>query len=197
MKRIATALFVTILLTGGAACTKKEADEALVTATTVAATSDTTTGSRTSDTTTKSDSDGGSTDTTVKRSAPDSGDGGCPTAEEATSVSESFDVFDPTAPSFDPAKLKASVEQAMALIEKYLPSSLQGDLVIVRGAITQFVEAMQGIDISNPASVTPEQMKKLEEITKAMSSPEVKTAMDNIADYFNTNCPDSGLDLNS
>lgn len=197
MKRLAAIACTALMLVGGAACSKKETKDVNTTATTVARdeSSTATTSRPSTDTTSKSDSDESATDTTLERNRADSGDGGCPTAAEAKEIKDTFEGFDPTAPGNDAAALMAKVNESLEMMKKYLPSSLHGDLETVTSALTDLLTAVSGVDMTNPASISPEKLAELQAASAKMQAPEVEKAMDNISNYFKTNCPDIGLDL--
>lgn len=194
MKRTAVVLVVTMLLAGGAACTKKDAQEALTTATTIT-TAETPDGDRTADVGSDTGRDVDSSDSPSSTPSPDSGDGGCPTPQEAQELTDVFGGTGAMGADFDFGELEKSMQDAVAVMRKSLPASLQPDLDIVASTIEEMFGLLSQIDLSNPESITPEQAQKFQEFETRSQSPEFTTAMDNLTTYFREHC--DGLDIGS
>lgn len=205
MKRVAIVLFTALLATSGAACTKKSAEESLATATTLgsattAMVDDVEDAEDSPATTSKPRDDEGNsdktTDTTVAKDESYSDDGGCPTAAEAAEVKGFFEGVDLLTPGADTTKLIEGLKKALALMEKYIPSSLNDEFEVMKAALTEFYELYSQVDLSNPASISPELRAQFEALMAKVESPEVQQAGDSISNYFKTHCDsiDLGLD---
>lgn len=173
MRRIVIVAFVAMLAFSGAACSKKSDNAS----------------SDTSSTTGKaSGSSGGADTSTTKASAGGSG-GKCPTQAEVDEINKKTDAAS-SAKSADVAAMKSAFNDAADAMAKYLPDNLKGDLETVKTAMDTYLSSLEGLDLSSPANLTPDQMQKLQDASKVLETPEVQQAQKNIQDYFKSSCPE-------
>ena len=85
-------------------------------------------------------------------------------------------------------------DQLFAAGTESLPSELEGDIAVLRRAVTEFAAAMDEIGV-NPftdpnafATMTPEQMEQFEQVTELFDNPEVDQAFESIEEYGEREC---------
>lgn len=85
--------------------------------------------------------------------------------------------------SSDMSQLKSDLDKASADV----PSELKGDFQTISDAVSSMVSQMQG---TSGNIMDPDYQSKLEQAGKAMDTPQVKQAQDNIEKYIQKTCPD-------
>ncbi len=178
LKRI-TGLMVACMLFAGAAAACSSTKKASVSA----GASTTTAASSTGQTT----SSGSTSGSTAGSSSGGSGNAAkCAAAGQAYAKAISGEEAALTpGKTFDPAALQQEYDAASSII----PSNLKGDYTTLGNAIKQFVAAMKGVDLSNPASyANPATIAKLQAAGKSFSSPQVKSASSALGTYFESQC---------
>jgi hypothetical protein len=135
-------------------------------------------------TTTASSGSGGSTTTAS------SGSGGqvdCSAAEAAYAKLGSSEASVMTSGGkLDPSAIQKDYDAAAPLI----PDNLKSDYNTLGNAVKQFVAALQGVDLSNPASLAsnPAAMAKIQAAENAFNSADVQKASTNLKNYFDSGC---------
>jgi hypothetical protein len=197
LRRAPVALLALVLVAGLAACSSKDASD-VSSGTTAGASTQTTV----TDTTAAAEADG--TDTTpastvdagalaANAGAPASHAGSCPTQDDVDGMQaelESASGGDVT----DIASLAAEYDAAFAFLAAYLPSDHQADLDTVSNAFSGYVDALSGVDLSNPDALTDDQKAALDAAGQQFDTPEVEAANTRIEDYFTQTCPNVNFD---
>jgi hypothetical protein len=191
-RRVVLASMSLLLVAALASCSTKPAVTEAATGTT--AEGSTTTAPSTPDTT----SDAGSGDSTTSVPVGDlaapaaSRAGSCPTQDQVDAVQNELEAGSSGASSSD--QLAAEYDAAFSFLAAYLPPERQADLELVRNAFSGYVQALSGVDLSNPEALTDDQYAALDAAGKAFDTPEVEAANSRIEDYFSQACP--GVNFN-
>lgn len=71
-----------------------------------------------------------------------------------------------------------------------LPKDIRADFQLFAEAYAEFARGMAelDIDLSNPASMDPEQMAKLQELGESLEGPEIEEASANVEAYLEAKC---------
>jgi hypothetical protein len=181
LKRI-TGLMVACMLFAGAAAACSSTKKTSVSA----GASTTTTASSTGQTTSSGSTSGSGSGSGSGSSSGSGNSAKCVAAGEAYAKAMSGEEAALTpGKTFNPAQLQQEYDAAASLI----PSNLKGDYDTLGNAIKQFVAAMKGVDLSNPASLAnPATAAKLQAAGQTFSSPQVKAASSALGTYFESQC---------
>ncbi len=119
--------------------------------------------------------------------------GSCPTQTQVDSVQSELEAGSSGATSSE--DLAADYDAAFSFLANYLPPDRQADLDVVRHAFSGYVQALSGVDLSNPDALSDDQYAALDAAGQAFDTPEVEAANSRIEDYFTQTCP--GVNFNS
>ena len=70
-------------------------------------------------------------------------------------------------------ELVAQFDAAYTFLGSYLPDELQADLTLVRASFASYMQALSGVDLSNPDALTDEQTAALDAASASVDNPEV------------------------
>lgn len=198
-RRILAALVAVLVVAGAAACSSKGSDDVstATTETVSGATSDT----AAPDTTTGGGAEGAdTTDTTADAAsiaalAGEAGSraGACPTQAEVDTVQAELEAASGGSVT-DVDSLAAEYDAAFSFLAAYLPADKQADLDLVRNAFSGYVQALSGVDLSNPDALSDDQKAALDAAGQQFDTPEVEAANTRIEEYFTQTCPDVNFD---
>ena len=91
-------------------------------------------------------------------------------------------------------QLASEYDAAFGFLGAYLPEERQADLELVRNAFSGYVQALSGVDLSNPDQLTNDQYAALDAVGQAFDTPDVEAANSRIQDYFSQTCPGVNFD---
>lgn len=117
--------------------------------------------------------------------------GGCYEASVAVSAAMSTALAGPFAELGIEAETSPEVD--LARLAADAPEEIADDLTTVADALGAYYETIAdaGIDLSDPATLTPEAVAALEDAAAAFESSEFQAASDGITAWFEENCPAS------
>ncbi len=179
LKRITGLMLACMLFAGAAACSSSAKKAASVAA-----------GGAKTTTTAASSAGAGSSTTAATTSGGSGGSSGsgvdCAAAAAAYEKAQSGAASALTpGGKFDPSALDKEYAAAAPLV----PSRLKGDYDTLGAAIKKFVAALNGVDLSNPASyANPATVAKLQAASQSFEAPQVKAASQALQSYFGTGC---------
>ncbi len=81
------------------------------------------------------------------------------------------------------------IEDSLGDLQSEIPSELKDDFQVYSDALSQYAEQMK--DVSFGDLFNPETQQKMEDASSLLDTDEVKTAQQNIEDYFTKTCPDA------
>jgi hypothetical protein len=116
--------------------------------------------------------------------------GSCPTQDQIDGVQSSVE----SAADGSSDELVAQFDAAYTFLGSYLPDELQADLTLVRASFASYMQALSGVDLSNPDALTDEQTAALDAASASVDNPEVQAANTRIEDYFTQTCPGVNFD---
>ena len=199
-RRVLLASLSVLLVAALSACSTKQASSenastdttAEVSATTQPSTSDT----ATNDTGSGDTSSGDTSESVVDIAGPaGSRAGTCPTQDQVDSMQNELEAASGGASSTD--QLAAEYDAAFGFLGAYLPEERQADLELVRNAFSGYVQALSGVDLSNPDQLSNDQYAALDAAGQAFDTPDVEAANSRIEDYFSQTCPGVNFDEGS
>jgi len=173
--KVATALVVGLALVAGACGSSAKKDDASGTGNAVTATVESTTSTSRSTATTAGSS---SNDVSGLGSAGDCLQAAGAYATLAAAMLQGLG----GTPSSDVSQLQGELND----LKSQIPSAIQDDFNTFAQGVQAYGQAMQGVDMSN--LLDPATQSKLEAAGKALDTPEMKTAQDNIDAYFKAHC---------
>lgn len=117
--------------------------------------------------------------------------GGCYEASVAVSAAMSTALAGPLAELGIEAETSPEVD--LARLAADAPEEIADDLTTVADALGSYYEtiAASGVDLSDPATLTPEAVGAIEEAAAALDIPEFEDASNRITAWFEENCPAS------
>lgn len=86
------------------------------------------------------------------------------------------------------------VSESMDKIADEVPDEIADDFMVLSQAYGDFAEGTGNVDLSDPeamATVSPEQLQKLQDSLKALDNEQVRTAVANIEKFVQENCPEN------
>ncbi len=81
------------------------------------------------------------------------------------------------------------IEDNLGELQSEIPSELKDDFQVYSDALGQYAEQMK--DVSFGDLFNPETQQKMEDASSLLDTDDVKTAQQNIEDYFTKTCPDA------
>ena len=123
---------------------------------------------------------------------PGSHAGSCPTQDAVDGMQSELESATGGASSAD--QLASQYDAAFSFLGSYLPDERQADLETVRSAFAGYVQALSGVDLSDPNSLSADQTAALDAAGQAFDTPDVEAANSRIEDYFSQTCPGVNFD---
>lgn len=136
--------------------------------------------------------DKASTEGTTTTAGSDDGNGVAAFTEDCAELTQAFaGAYASIGAGFGGAG--SELDDAAEYFEKVadnLPKEIRADFQLFAEAYAEFAKAMADadIDMSNPASMDPEQMEKLQKIGESLEGPEIEEASANVQAYLETEC---------
>lgn len=140
-----------------------------------------------------SSSNGDSTATTAKSDSSSGGNSN--TTVDVSNCSGFFKKFNDAEAKIQASMSGSSQMDAKAIMSTLdgltssVPSEIKDDWKTVLAATKKILDGMASVNLSDPASITPEQMAKLEALGSELDDPKVQKASDNLDAYAKKHCP--------